>query len=33
MSLGVTLSLPLVWVAAMLVERSYEEQFLWVAAD
>ncbi|MGR6967093.1 sugar transferase [Geodermatophilus sp. URMC 61] len=32
-SLGVALALPLVWVAAMLVARSYEERFLWVGAD
>ncbi|MGY1594299.1 sugar transferase [Geodermatophilus sp. SYSU D00708] len=32
-SLWVALLLPLVWVAAMLVARSYEERFLWVGAD
>ena len=32
-SLGVALTLPLVWLAAMLVARSYEERFLWVGAD
>ncbi|WP_448621570.1 sugar transferase [Geodermatophilus sp. URMC 65] len=32
-SLGVALTLPLVWVAAMLMARSYEERFLWVGAD
>lgn len=33
MSFGVAVALPLVWVAAMLVARSYEERFLWVGAD
>ncbi len=32
-SLTIALILPLVWVAAMLVSRSYERRFLWVGAD
>jgi exopolysaccharide biosynthesis polyprenyl glycosylphosphotransferase len=32
-SLGIALSLPFVWVAAMLISRSCEERFLWVGAD
>lgn len=32
-SLVIALTLPLVWVAAMLVARSYEPRFLWVGAD
>ena len=32
-SLGAALALPVIWVLAMLVARSYEERFLWVGAE
>jgi exopolysaccharide biosynthesis polyprenyl glycosylphosphotransferase len=32
-SLWAALLLPLIWVGAMLVSRSYEERFLWVGAE
>ncbi|MGY1805895.1 sugar transferase [Blastococcus sp. SYSU D00669] len=32
-ALAIALLLPLVWVAAMLVARSYEQRFLWIGAE